>query len=282
MEKIALKKTATNLALYLGNKLRIKWRFYYLFIAAINIMMIAKNWPSVLSWHVFKKGGAVTVRLRNGTLLNVSGPADLSMLTEIWAIEQYTPQGFEIKRKDVIIDVGAHVGFFSVYAARYAPEGMVISFEPLPANYENLKKNIFQNGIKNIRPFNLAVAMTSGVRDFYEYEGHNGCHSLYFRGNGKKIEVSAISLKEVLVKNKVEHCNILKMDCEGAEFEILLNTDKAVFSKIDKIVGELHTDIQKKYGADQLLKHLDLCGYAVTIDAGMFYATRKPPNTTIL
>jgi len=282
MEKIVLKKTATNLALYLGNKLHIEWRFYYLFIAAINIIMIAKNWPSVLSWHVFKKGGAVTVRLRNGTLLNASGPADLSMLTEIWAIEQYSPKGFEINRKDVIIDIGAHVGFFSVYAAQHAPEGRVISFEPLPANYETLKKNIFQNGIKNIKPFNMAVARAAGVRDFYEYEGHNGCHSLYYRGNGKKIEVGAISLKEVLGKNKVVHCNILKMDCEGAEFEILLNTGKTVFSKIDKIVGELHTDIQKKYSVDQLLKYLDLCGYDVTIDAGTFYATQKLQNKNIL
>jgi len=71
-----------------------------------------------------------------------SNPADLSMLTEIWVIEEYTPKEFEINTDDVVIDIGAYLGFFSLYAAKLASNGKVHCFEPLPNNFFTLSKNI--------------------------------------------------------------------------------------------------------------------------------------------
>lgn len=67
------------------------------------------------------------------------------------------------------------------------------------------------------------------------------------------------------------------MDCEGAEFEILLNADNETLSKIDMIVGEIHDDIpyiMERYKIEDLSKHLNKNGFEFYINQGMFYARK--------
>jgi len=62
------------------------------------------------------------------------------------------------------------------------------------------------------------------------------------------------------------------MDCESAEFEILLTTSSSIFKRINYIVGELHEDIQKKYSKKDLIKHLKSNNFDIIIQNGCFYA----------
>ena len=63
-----------------------------------------------------------------------------------------------LEEDDIVLDVGAHVGAFSIMSSKRLNKGLVISFEPHPDTYQLLKLNVYLNGLKNIVPLNIAVA----------------------------------------------------------------------------------------------------------------------------
>ena len=74
----------------------------------------------------------------------------------------------DIRNKTVIVDIGANIGVFSIYAATHAKNATVYAFEPVLANYELLIQNISKNDLNNrIRAFNLGCASESGKRNIY-------------------------------------------------------------------------------------------------------------------
>ena len=70
---------------------------------------------------------------------------------------QYVIPELKIDSGDVIIDIGAHVGIFSIYYALKYPSATIYSYEPVNRNYKNLVKNLEYNKIKNVIPFENAV-----------------------------------------------------------------------------------------------------------------------------
>lgn len=121
-----------------------------------------------------------------------------------------------IKPGMTVVDIGAHVGYFSIlFSELVGKEGKVLAFEPDPANFNILKLNAENR--KNIETFNLAVSDKEGSIDFYETLDKTGSHSLIpsdFRSN--KITVNSITLDNFLSTKKIK-VDVIKMDIEGAE-----------------------------------------------------------------
>ena len=150
---------------------------------------------------------------------------------------EYLPE-FELYnfKGGTVIDAGAHVGLFSLVVSNFADK--VISIEAHPINYKLLEINIIKNNIKNVIPLNRALV---GVkRSVRICEGvHSGGHSIL--GSGEGHIVKPITLEEIVKEyGKVD---LLKIDVEGAEFEIFENSGIEVLRKIDKIVGEIHLSL---------------------------------------
>ena len=124
----------------------------------------------------------------------------------------------------VVIDAGAHVGYFTLLAARQVgPHGKVYAFEPNPANYRLLRQNIEFNGYDNIVATQKAVSKSGGVAQLVLSSRDNGTHSLYSQGlpNAEKISVDMISLDEFLADEGWPKVDLVKMDVEGAELDVL-------------------------------------------------------------
>lgn len=274
--KIKFKNSIHNKLINWGNSNNIKLSAFYWLVTASNIMLLTKNWFKLFYWRLFElKRKYVQMNLKNGYSLEIHSKADLSMFDEIWGTEVYNPTGFEIQKSDVVLDIGAHLGFFSLYAAKKAKKGKVYSYEPFKTNFSGLKHNVKLNNLKNISINNVAVSNKSGLTKFYPFEGHNGCHSLFYRGQNKNaLTVKTTTLKEILLKNKIKKCNFLKLDCEGAEFRILLTADNNTLNKIEKIAGELHEYLQKEFTTRQLMQHLKKNGFECVETNGMFYAKK--------
>ena len=124
----------------------------------------------------------------------------------------------------VVIDVGAHVGYFTLLAARrVGSQGKVYSFEPDPANYRLLQQNIESNGYRNVVVNQSAVSKTGGSAQLVLSSRDNGTHSLY--GNGMpdavKVSVGMVSLDEFLTDEGWPKVDLVKMDVEGAEMDAL-------------------------------------------------------------
>ena len=126
----------------------------------------------------------------------------------------------------VIIDVGANVGIVSFYFAKKYPTSKIFAYEPHPLNYQNLIKGIEANNVTNIYPFNLAVFSKSGLDvKIHLHENNTSASSVFrFLPEDPYVNIKTISLDDILKQNNISYIDFLKIDCEGAEFDILENT----------------------------------------------------------
>lgn len=218
-----------------------------------------KNWYlRILNHRLLLKKEKIQMNLRNGIKFKiVSNSNDDGMLEEIWINNVYTPNKFVIHENDVIVDIGAQKGF-SIFAGIN----------------NNVKVYVKLNGLeKNIFIFNLAVAKNSGKKRLFIDESNTGGHSMFTK-TGNFLNVNCITLPEIMESHKLNKINLLKMDCEGAEYEILLNTEEKFFKKIDKIVMEAHEfDNHRIVDIEKFLIKLE---YIVNKSGPYLYARRVP------
>jgi FkbM family methyltransferase len=243
------------------------------FNVLIAIKVLCKNYIRIILNKIIRIP-IKKVEMNNGIKFFVNkniGKADLSMFSEIWYREFYNPPFFSIKNKDIIIDIGANNGYFSIYASSLAKNGMIYSFEPAPDLYEIIKKNIDINKISNIKIFNSGVAGNDTKLNFYLSKGHNGCHSLYRRSpDDEEIRIDAVNLENFCFDKKIEKINLLKLDCEGAEYEIILNFSINFLEKIEKITMEYHDDINE-HKHDEIVNFLENNNFLVCVKSGYLY-----------
>jgi FkbM family methyltransferase len=186
---------------------------------------------------------------------------DRCIIDEIFVNKVYTPDPtFEVRSGDVVVDIGAHIGVFTIFAARRGCE--VYCYEPLPENFALLKLNVHLNNLNDrVRMFQLALAGTRGLLPLRV--SARGLASFRLQGERRTI-VRAILLEDVI--NNVGRVDFLKMDVEGAEREIFLRNDlnKNVLHVISRIAMECHS-LRDTIGIKDLLKSN---GFAVSIRKG--------------
>lgn len=140
--------------------------------------------------------------------------------------ERETTRIFEQTAKSgmVVIDIGAHVGYFSLLAARrVGSEGRVYAFEPEPMNYDLLVKNAELNGYQNIDPIRKAVSSEVGVATLHLSALDNGRHSIFGQGlpQSRDETVETTTMDAFLEKEGWPTVGLVKVDVEGAELAVL-------------------------------------------------------------
>lgn len=182
---------------------------------------------------------SVPISLRGNRVRDtiVDGYMAISCLAE----EQYNPPGFTLKAGDIVIDIGGHIGSFALYAAaRVGATGNVFVYEPAPDNNAQLARNVTQSGFHNVHISSAAVAGLKGDRKIFYNSANTAMHGFYEKNNHSYI-VPAFTLTDIFSEHNIDRCNFLKIDCEGAEYEILYNTPRAALQKIDRIAMEYHS-----------------------------------------
>jgi len=226
---------------------KVKGLFNYLF----GGYKILSNWPTFITELIRVKIGLTTkctlYKLRDGTTFEIhKNSKGLNLVFyEVFIKNQYDSfTEFGIKPDDIIVDIGAHLGFFSIKAAKEAIKGTVYAFEPFSLHYNLLVKNIEQNCIRNIKYYNKAIYNKAGELTFYyTQEGDPSDTSLFKISPDKKVyeeRIESISLSDFFHQENLEVCNFLKIDCEGAEYSILMSADSSTLNKIKKIAMEWH------------------------------------------
>lgn len=255
-------------------------------LLSISIIKTFKNWPYYfLTYFGFFKGKEIEYHFRNGVKLLVPvDPHSRRPMTDIWILRGYTPSGLNINNKDIVVDIGAHIGNFSIYAALLAKQGKVYAYEPVPENFRLLNHNIRLNNLNNIVPFNLIVSAGSRRRKRIYLTDSSATASLFGRRRQRFHPVKSVGLEDVFGDNGLKKINFLKIDCEGSEYDILFNTPKRYLSKIDRIAMEYHEGSYTKYKCQDLETFLRSHNFKVRVKAskspreirlGMLYAWRK-------
>jgi FkbM family methyltransferase len=216
------------------------------------------NWREVLPSAA--NGHAVTeIRLRSGAVIHAPSEASLwPHFSDIWYHSSYTKY-CSIPYGSLVVDVGANVGVFSLFAARRARK--VYALEPASSNFSLLMKNV--RLVQNIQPLQLAC----GARDregLLDLSGLPVTFSL--KTNSSESEsVSVISLESLFARYDIAQCDFLKLDCEGAEFEIVLDSAPSVLSRITRIVMEYHDHLSDGFAHRHLSEKLQSLGFKTTV-----------------
>lgn len=246
----------------------------------IQIIATVKNWITLLVDLKFKliKQKRIVYVLRNGTKYEVrSKTLDSLLVVEIYSQRRYTPRGFEIDEKDLVVDIGAHIGVFAIFASKLARKGRIYAFEPIPENFKMLQHNIEINGIENVIPINKAISDRKGQREMLLSESNPAEHSFYFGRNAtRKLRVQTVSLKDVIEQNNIPQIDFLKMDCEGAEYEVLFGCPDNILKMIRKISLEYHNvdNIRNVFSLKNFLEEKGLKVKIESDNCNMLYATR--------
>lgn len=159
-----------------------------------------------------------------------------SIAREIGA--QYYSKDIEINDGDVIVDIGAHVGIFSIYYAIKYPNARIFSYEPSNRNFSNLEKSIEHNRVNNIKAHHAGVSSDGRTITIAQSDENSGASSRFINGN-IKFEVGTVTLNDIF-KEVGGRVKILKIDCEGSEYEVLNEAGLALLKNVEYVMGELH------------------------------------------
>jgi len=169
-------------------------------------------------------------------------PVFWGVLVDVYVNRVYMPNGMELTRNNIIIDLGAHRGAFTSFAA-LTGGSTVYAYEPHPGNFKSLVHLLTANQLKNVTAHNVAIGGETGEARLYlssSSSRHNVLGHDLVSGDPlhESINVSMLSLDDCL--KDLTEVDFLKIDCEGAETEILLNAGASTMNKIRYLAAELH------------------------------------------
>jgi FkbM family methyltransferase len=176
-----------------------------------------------------------SVRLRAGLTIHLSGdPADIVTVFVIFARRDYG----RIPAGAIVVDVGANIGVFALYAAACGAR-RVLAYEPSADSFACLERNIRENHLEStIVAHRLAVASADRTTVRFPRRSSAMNTLLVDACIAESDEVSTTTLDAIV--DPVEQVDLVKLDCEGAEYEILFGASAAAFRKIVTLKLEYH------------------------------------------
>lgn len=232
------------------------------------------------------------LRLRSGTTLTLREHNDVIIF---WLV--FVRQHYPVLPSDrVVLDVGANIGIFTIYAAREAPAARIIAVEPFPATRERLQVHLEDNRLTSrVTVLNCAVAQEAGRGEMDSVEGipsqyrrirsekteslnirHRGAAGLQ---SGPGISVEQKTLAEILEVAGEDAIDLMKMNIHGMEYSVLMNTPAAILRRIKRITVQYHTmPSSSGIGKTQLFSHLNNCGFRLVND----YDTQRGSGLAVL
>ncbi len=167
---------------------------------------------------------------------------DASTLQEVFYKDIYEKES-RIKPGDVVLDVGAHIGCFTLKAAKEAgPEGKVISFEPSSENFKLLSLNVNSNDYTNVNIFNVAAGSEPGTAKLH-IGNRRGTNSLLPDAGAQQVGIEEVPIKtldSVADELKLSKVSFVKIDVEGFELEVLKGARNILSSSHPSIAMETH------------------------------------------
>lgn len=241
----------SNISNYLGN-------------ASTRVLLLpsliarVRNWRSVLSARL----GLSTldaIEFRNRTKLKIVDlRPGLEMLRDVY-FERVYDRRFHLDDTGVVLDLGANIGVFSMVAATsLVPRGRVIAVEANPAVLSVLQENVAANRFENIQVVFGAAAAESGDVTL-RLAPHSTGASIVGSADGLSVTVPAISFSDLVTAT--ESIELVKFDIEGAEWQILYDSDECAWSGIKRVAMEFHLDSGDGRTPEDLIARFKQLGY---------------------
>lgn len=217
--------------------------------------------------------GLLRATTRTGAVMEVE-PADLIqysvLLTGQWEPAETAALLDELRAGDVVYDIGANVGYFTLLAAQaVGPSGHVYSFEPNPPTLARLRRNVELNSLANVTVLPLALGDRDEEITFHAVGGANSGASSLRDGlvGSSSTTVRLARLDDLRGEHVVRSPDVVKMDVEGAEYLALRGMPSTLAEPgWRSLIIEISDRFLRELGGDEasLLELLDAAGFSTT------------------
>jgi FkbM family methyltransferase len=244
-------------------------------------------WPTallLLAWVLGRGPGVlkrlwdlpVVLRPREGPKLrsrlrDIPGPGD------VYGLAEYDFKGIDWGEVHYVIDAGANVGAFTLWVTVRAP-CQVVSLEPNPETFALLRENIEHAGISSrVKVENVALAGAPGMRTLHLHQYSTGASLADQSGSHNAVQVETSTLGEVIMKSGFPHVDLLKIDIEGAEYEVFSQPDLKALDRVRFMILECHLGMEGDYW--NVISLMQRRGFEVAIETKPTYVlllARKP------
>lgn len=174
----------------------------------------------------------------------------------------------EVKEDDIVVDIGANIGYYALLQARIAGErGKVYAIEPVPENIELLRRNIRLNEYSNVEVYQLAIGDKNGFATIYVPKERNRSSmrqptSYIESGTVEEINVEIITLDDFL-KGKL-YPDIIRMDVEGYEYQIIKGMKKILEKQLPlTLFMEFHFEALQREESIEILQTLKEAAFEI-------------------
>ncbi len=134
-----------------------------------------------------------------------------------------------LRSEDVLVDVGAHIGWFSVIGSKLA--GHVVAIEPDPDNWRHLRTNLRINGCENVTAYPVAAGQADGHTRLYQSFEHRGDHQLSVVGDRKDYKKVRVRSVDNVLAEAGKRASWIKLDTQGSEAAILRGMRRTLDSR---------------------------------------------------
>jgi len=218
-------------------------------------------------WFADRKCGRLTSMSKNEILIkNEQGikywirPTEWDFFVVSTNCEPNVISKFIPKRGDVVFDVGANIGKYALHCGRLVGKnGKVYAFEPSDRPFELLSKSIKENNLDGVVfPINNAVSSNNGKSKLY-YSNEEPITSLIYKLSNNFVTIDTITLDSFVHDHIIPRVDWIKIDVEGAEYDVLLGASQILKNHNPKLIFEV-----LKINESKVLGFLKSIGYSVT------------------
>ncbi len=209
----------------------------------------------------------VRVKLTNGQTIFVYRFMDLFKLYEIFLEEIYR---FDFIDKSVnsIVDIGANKGYYTIWQSEKYPQAKYYCYEPASENLSKLEHQLSASRINSV-VYREGVSGKAGSGKLFLDKKNDGAHSLYGNPSHHSETINLIDINEVLNRIDQKQIGLMKIDCEGAEKDIILSLKEEHAARIKYLMFETTPSL---YKVDLLVNHLQKIGFSIYQDTGIIKA----------
>jgi FkbM family methyltransferase len=226
---------------------------------------------------LYNKGdGTVDIRTADGLVITIRrNILDARVLQEVFLANPYVSGLTALGPDPVVVDIGAYIGDFALYAIKHFGARQVFAYEPSKRNFSIMRRNIETNQCEDrIVSVNMAVSDTNTVFMDIDVPDSRQINVSVYQPSSSLTRVPSVTLKDLFDIHKVESVDFLKLDCEGSEYAILLSAPLGLFGRIRNIAMEFHEIEGFKQKLNAVIERLRNAGYAVSVRGDIMSASR--------
>jgi FkbM family methyltransferase len=236
--------------------------------------------PQRVFFNILKSGsGENMLQTRSGLKIWVrNNIVDTLIVKEIY-IDQPYRTSIPMPANPVAIDIGGYIGDFTLYLAHYL-KARVFTCEPIPENYAMVMKNVKANGLENqIRVYHAGAGYGESLTINVSREKQEIHASAFMYADADKVVVPLVSPERIIEENKLDHIDLLKIDCEGMEYELLGTMQDATLQAVRYLVFEWHKIENWEQLLPKTIARLQQLGFTTRQDDKIYHAvnTRFTP-----